>query len=167
MALQRSFTGLADLLGFYEGGSLPAEFEGVVTPTLDALHFLRPPDVEGGVFAANALAAFQSTPVPDNECWFLHHFGWITQSVVGAGITSFHCTGLVVPPDPSQAFEVMPALQTTPLPTAGQVAGAGQGFPTPGLFVGPGYNLRIYVKSFAGAGSTNVNYGWQVTKMRI
>lgn len=71
MPLQKPLTGVPDLLGMYQAGQVPADWGGIVTPTIEILKFLQPPEFVNVTGSLTTNAASVGFAIPDRETWLL------------------------------------------------------------------------------------------------
>ena len=166
MPLQKTFIGLPDLLGMFQGGAVTAEYGGVVTPTIDMLDFLQPPEWVTGQLAVAAIADDDVTVQPDGERWLLHHIGWQTLSTVAFTNSRFDVSANILT-ESGEKVEIMERNNaisgTSP---AGLVMSGMANFPKP-LFLQNIQHLRVYAREYGGSGTTTITYGFLITKIGI
>jgi len=163
--LQKQFRGLPDFLGSFRGGTIPAEYGGVITPTFDVGPYLQEPEWIVGTLSCAAVADNTIIPVEPGERLLLHHFGWQTDSIVnvtntrfaiGANVLLNTTTKVEIHRNPNEATNIEAAF----------VAGGMTNYPTP-LFLQDIEHIRVYCKRYAGAGATGISFGLLVQKIKV
>ena len=167
MALQKQLRGLQDLLGLFEGGNVIAESGGVVTPTLNIMQCVQPPEWIEGEDTFSNINDSASLKVEQNFRYLLHHVGWGTLSFVNNNTTRFKLTPNIT----TLAGSVLGLNQLTAaanfvVDPGGASYYGGINFPDP-LLLEAGTLMNLTLTDKAGTGGTIIRYGWQVTKIRV
>lgn len=151
MPLQRTFRGLQDHVGQYQGGSLNFELAGVVSPVLSVEQFVNPYEILTNSATLTAVGQAGIIPaVPDGEFWRVRYLG-LNSDAASAAVTW----------QPVYSHDgVLYGLVTDTLITGTSIAAgltgyAGVPFPEEGHLMLPGDEIGWSLKSFAGVGNVD------------
>jgi len=88
MPLQKPFRGLSDVLGRFEGGTIPFELDQGLKATLDVEKFLMEPRwTFTSTSNAHGIGFRSSITIPENEVWLLYHIGGLSTIPIAAANT--------------------------------------------------------------------------------
>lgn len=153
MPLQRSFRGLADHIGSFQGGNVSLELSQALVPVLSAEQFLNPYEVLLNSSTLTAVGQAGVIPaVPDGEFWRVRYLG-VNTDAASAGITIQPiCTHLGV----TYGLATDTLLTGTTI-SAGITGLAGIHFPAEGHLMLPGDQIGWSIKAFSGVGNVDID----------
>lgn len=149
----------------FQGGSVAAEYGGIVTPVFNCSEFLQPPEWITGALSVTAIGSNTVIAMDPTERLLLHHFGWQTDSVVNITNTRFQI-GANVLVGTSTKVEIHTQKVVSSDNPAGTIAGDMTNYPNP-LYLENIESFRVYAKQWAGAGNTDISFGFLVQKIKI
>jgi len=153
MPLQRSFRGLSDHVGSYQGGSLNFELAGAISPVVSAEQFINPYEVITNSSTLTASGQAGVIPaVPDGEFWRVRYLGF-NSNAASAPVT----WQPVYSHDSVLYGLVTDTLLTGTSITPGNTGYGGVSFPAEGHLMLPGDEIGWSLKSFAGAGNVDLD----------
>jgi len=164
MPLQKPTRGLSDLLGLFEGGNVTQEYSGIVTPGLDILRFMAPPEWISKADSFNwAAGTFRGDKIPEDEQWVLWNIGGSTALPQGAGITM-----LPVPmfQDVTGANIAIGTDRNPTGSTAGTYPYFGQQYSN-GLWLQPGGTLGVFITARSAPVVEVISWGYSISRFRL